>query len=88
MAQHSALLKKGTFTLAGSRRLDGAAAAPAPGTPGSAAQPKARIVQEHPDGVVIEVTCSCGRTTHVQCDYVPAPAAAPQPSGPTGPEAE
>ena len=34
------------------------------------AGPSARITQTHPDYAVIEVTCACGRTTHVRCDYV------------------
>jgi hypothetical protein len=28
-----------------------------------------RIVESHPEYAVIEVTCPCGRTTHVRCDY-------------------
>ncbi len=35
-----------------------------------------RIVQNHPDYAVIEVTCACGRTTSIRCDYV---AASPSP---------
>lgn len=29
-----------------------------------------RIVQNHPEYVVIEVTCPCGTTTQIRCDYV------------------
>jgi UDP-N-acetylmuramyl pentapeptide synthase len=29
----------------------------------------ARIVQSRPEYVVIEVTCSCGKTTQIRCDY-------------------
>jgi len=86
MAQHSALLKKGTFRQIGSRRMEGAAAGAAPAAaPGTVVEPSVRIVQERPDGVVLEVTCPCGRTTLIQCDYVAAPPAAPQPPGPAGP---
>jgi len=34
-----------------------------------AAAGRARIVQSHPDHVVLEITCPCGRTTQVRCDY-------------------
>jgi len=32
--------------------------------------PTARIVQTHAEYAVIEVTCACGRTIQVRCDYV------------------
>ena len=35
-----------------------------------------RITQTHADYAVIEVTCPCGKTTYVRCDY---PAASPSP---------
>lgn len=35
-----------------------------------------RITQNHPEYAVLEVTCPCGRTTHIRCDY---PAANPSP---------
>lgn len=31
-----------------------------------------RIVQNHPDYAVIEVTCACGKTTSIRCDYATA----------------
>jgi len=43
----------------------------------AAAASSVRIVQNHPDYAVIEVTCSCGRTTSIRCDYV---AATPSPA--------
>lgn len=45
------------------------------GRGGSASTPagsSARIAQTHAEYAVIEVTCSCGRTTHIRCDYVAA----------------
>lgn len=30
---------------------------------------RARIVEQRPDGVIVEVTCTCGRTVLLQCDY-------------------
>jgi hypothetical protein len=38
-------------------------------SPSSAAASGVRIVQSQPGHVVIEVTCPCGRTTQVRCDY-------------------
>lgn len=31
----------------------------------------ARIVENHPQFVVIEVACSCGATARLRCDYAP-----------------
>ncbi len=33
-----------------------------------------RIAETHPEYALVEVTCSCGKTTLVRCDYAPAPA--------------
>jgi hypothetical protein len=33
------------------------------------ATPQVRIVQNHPEFVVIEVTCSCGTKMNVKCEY-------------------
>lgn|GEM_PF-5523666 len=41
------------------------------GAAGSAA-PSARIVAQNDTGVVIEVTCACGQTVQVQCNYAEA----------------
>lgn len=51
----------------------GATSRPAPAAP---AGPGVRITQSHPDYAVIEVTCPCGRTTSIRCDYA---AASPSP---------
>ncbi|UCG46220.1 MAG: hypothetical protein JSU94_12020 [Phycisphaerales bacterium] len=36
---------------------------PAPGIP------EARIVENHPEFVVLEITCACGRKSYVKCEY-------------------
>jgi len=37
--------------------------------------PQARIVEQHPQYAVLEVTCACGQTLQVKCDYSQAMAA-------------
>ena len=49
------------------------AAAPRPGAV-AAAPTRIRIAENHPEYALLEVTCSCGKTTFVRCDYGPAPA--------------
>ena len=39
--------------------------------------PKARILENHPEYAVIEVTCSCGTRMSLKCDYAGATAQAP-----------
>ena len=39
--------------------------------------PKVRILENHPEYAVIEVTCSCGTTMSVKCEYAGAAAQAP-----------
>lgn len=34
--------------------------------------PQVRIVENHPEFAVIEITCSCGAKTHVRCEYTGA----------------
>ncbi len=43
--------------------------------------PKVRIVQNHPEFAVLEITCSCGLKTNVKCEY-------PGPQTPEGPKTE
>ena len=38
--------------------------------------PSVRIVQNHPQYAIIEVTCTCGETTYIRCEYAAAPASA------------
>ena len=37
--------------------------------------PQARIVEQHPQYAVLEITCACGQTLQVKCDYSQATAA-------------
>jgi hypothetical protein len=68
------VLKKSQVKLAGPFRLGPGGAAGPPG----AAVAHVRIVQQDDAGARIEVTCPCGRTTYLQCDY----------AAPAGPDAE
>jgi hypothetical protein len=57
--------------------LDPAAAPSCEASRSASAASSVRIVQNHPDYAVIEVTCACGRTTSIRCDYA---AASPSPA--------
>jgi hypothetical protein len=46
--------------------------------PGAQAGPSVRIAENHPDHAVIEITCACGKTTYIRCEY--ASSARPTPS--------
>ena len=61
------VLKKGNVRMAETRALIGDPERAGP----RAQEPHARVVQQGDGGAVIEVTCSCGRRTQVQCDYAP-----------------
>ncbi len=37
--------------------------------PSARAGPSVRIAQNHPQYAVIEVTCACGKTTCIRCEY-------------------
>ncbi|MEN6424057.1 MAG: hypothetical protein ABFE13_01745 [Phycisphaerales bacterium] len=52
--------------------IDPAATTGCCGPKSAPAGPSARITQTHPEYALIEVTCACGRTTQVRCDYVAA----------------
>jgi hypothetical protein len=41
--------------------------------------PRVRIAENYPEYAVIEVTCTCGKTTYIRCEY---PAASPLPTQP------
>ncbi len=32
-------------------------------------QPQVRIAENHPEYALVELTCTCGKTTYVRCDY-------------------
>jgi len=33
------------------------------------AEAQARITENHPEYALVELTCTCGKTTYVRCDY-------------------
>jgi hypothetical protein len=75
------ILKADEVALEGPVRLglETAAATGSSQPPAPSAEPSVRMVQNHAEYVLLEVTCTCGRTTVVRCDYTPAVAApAPQ----------
>jgi hypothetical protein len=43
----------------------------------AASEPKVRMLENHPDYAIIEVTCSCGSKISVKCEYAEASASAP-----------
>lgn len=45
------------------------ASAPSDKGSGGSVTPRIRITENHPDYAVVEVICSCGKTTYVRCDY-------------------
>jgi hypothetical protein len=47
-------------------------------SPCASAGPSVRVAQNHSEYAVIEVTCACGKTTYIRCDYG---AANPSPGG-------
>ncbi len=57
------------------------------GSRSAAVSPIARITQTHPEYAVIEVTCSCGKTTQIRCDYVAGPPAGVRQASTPGNEA-
>jgi hypothetical protein len=44
----------------------------------ASATPQVRMLENHPDYAVIEVTCACGSKISVRCDYSEASASAPK----------
>jgi hypothetical protein len=38
----------------------------------ASASASARVAQNHPEYAVIEVTCACGKTTYIRCEYAAA----------------
>ncbi len=49
--------------------LDPAAASAGPAATSEAAGPSVRVAQNHPQYAIIEVTCPCGKTTYIRCEY-------------------
>jgi len=57
-------------------RIDQATAPKPNGAAGLSGAARIRIVENTPEYAVLEVTCSCGRTTQVRCEYAAAAVAA------------
>jgi hypothetical protein len=68
------VLKASEVQLAGSLQLslDPSAPPQASGSSASASPARIRIAENHPEYALIEVTCSCGQSTYVRCDYAAA----------------
>ena len=49
--------------------LDPAVSPAGPESSSDVAGASVRIAQNHPQYAVIEVTCPCGRTTYIRCEY-------------------
>lgn len=73
------ILKSNDVKLEGQFHLDAAKAgldSPKQQVAASSA-PKVRILENHPEYAVIEVTCSCGTRMSLKCEYAGAAAQAP-----------
>lgn len=68
------ILKGNDVKLEGQLHLDIGQTAPAPANERNvtSAAPQVRIVEEHPEFAVMEVTCRCGTKTHIKCEYTDA----------------
>jgi RNase P subunit RPR2 len=53
-------------------RIDRAAGSQCDGPHRPSVPARIRIAENHPEFAVIEVTCPCGRITHVRCEYAAA----------------
>jgi len=67
----SRVLKKDAVTVEGQRHLDvaGSGTNMQQGRAAVAGAPQAKIVENSSEFAVIEVTCSCGRKSHIKCQY-------------------
>jgi len=64
------VLKKDKVKVGGSIQLEGGTGGGNSGsTPSGTAAQQARIVESNNEYAIIEITCSCGQKTHVQCNY-------------------
>ncbi len=63
------VLKKGQVKVGGSVQLDGDMVVDSPAVPGGSVAQQARIVESNNEYAIIEIICSCGQKTHVQCNY-------------------
>ncbi len=67
----SRVLKKDEVTVEGQRHLDvaGSGTNMQQGRVAAASAAQARVVENSSEFAVIEVTCSCGKKTHLKCLY-------------------
>jgi len=64
------VLKKEHVRVGESVKLGGeTAVADSPAVPGGSVAQQARIVESNNEYAIIEIICSCGQKTHVQCNY-------------------
>jgi len=68
------ILKAAQVVLSDPLRLsiDSVPAGPCAGPHATSGVPTVRLVQNHPEYAIIEITCPCGRSTQVRCDYAAA----------------
>jgi len=71
------ILKGNDVKLEGRLHLDATRVEPSlPKNKSVASEQTARIVENHPEFAVIEITCSCGTRTYLRCEYAGAEAPA------------
>jgi hypothetical protein len=63
------VLKKGQVKVGGSVQLDSVGGVDSAAGPAGSTAQQARIVESNNEYAIIEITCSCGQKTHVQCNY-------------------
>jgi hypothetical protein len=72
------ILKSDDVKLGGQFHLDPARGASAGGGPQNSsnvlAAPQVRVLENHPEYAVIELTCTCGTSTRLRCEYAGVPA--------------
>ena len=68
------VLKSNNVKLEGRFRLDVGQSAPISANEKNTtlASAQVRIVENHPEFAVMEVTCGCGAKTHIRCEYTDA----------------
>ena len=63
------VLKKGQVKVGDSVQLGSDTVVDSPVVPGGSVAQQARIVESNNEYAIIEIICSCGQKTHVQCNY-------------------
>ena len=52
---------------------------------GVSATPQVRMIENHPEFAVIEITCSCGTKTYLRCEYAAGQSSTQPPQTQNGP---